>query len=536
MPCPHCSRDHGPDSIFCPATGKAISVSQIDAGATIDGKYRVVRRVASGGMGAVYEVVHERIRRRLAMKLILPELATNQEVIQRFELEARAASAIGHENIVEITDMGTTTDGLPFLVMEFLEGHDLSTLLEEGRSIPVPRAKHILAQILSALGAAHAQQIIHRDLKPENVFLIRRAEDPDFVKLLDFGISKIAGGDEAKLHLTSTGLILGTPYYMSPEQARGDKQLDHRSDLFAAGTMLYQMLTGRRPFAGENLNQLLYQILRGEITPPRQMNPEIPVALERVLVKALAIEPDQRFQDAETFRAALLGKRQVETSELPPVRASITPMAIPDAFSPTLMESGPGSAPVPPGTPMAWTGSSTVKTRRSRLALGLGIGVGALVVGVVAALLFGLIGQGSTPRRAPSQSGAITPEPSGPAMEGATVTALPNSMSDARASSDAPPVPVQPELVRLDLKVEPPAAAVELDGRLVAKLPIILPRTEKEHRLTVGAPGHEPETLTVHARSDQTLVIRLKVRPRVGRPGMTTTGMKPIKAFDGSDI
>ncbi|MDY0003994.1 MAG: serine/threonine-protein kinase [Polyangia bacterium] len=519
-PCPHCPREHDPDALFCPVTGKAISVSRIDANVVIDGKYRVLRRLASGGMGAVYEVLHERIGRRLAMKLILPELAQNEEVARRFELEARAASAIGHANIVEITDMGTTREGLPFLVMEFLDGCDLSVLLEPGLPLPLPRAKHILAQTLSALGAAHGAGIIHRDLKPENVFLIQRGEDADFVKLLDFGISKIAGGEEAKLHLTSTGLILGTPYYMSPEQARGDKELDHRSDLFAAGTILYQMLTGRRPFAGENLNQLLYQILRCEIPPPRQFNPEIPAPMERVVLKALAMAPEHRFPDAESFRAALLGEREVATRELPPARLPPASQPAADPYSATLIETGENPSLVQ-GTPMAWSGSRKAPARgRGRMLWAIGVAATAALAAVVFALVMGN-------RREPSEGPAKAP----PAALGTDGTP-----ADARAIASPREAerPREPGEVRVELKLDPASAKVELDQREVTDRPLTLPRSDGRHQLRVSAPDYEPQTIEIHARADQTLVVLLRPSKATPRPGMRQVqeGMKRIKAYD----
>ncbi|MFH2009639.1 MAG: serine/threonine-protein kinase [bacterium] len=497
--CPHCSGQHDPEALFCPITGMAISVSRIGVGTLIDDKYRIIRRVASGGMGAVYEVLHERIQRRMAMKFILPELAANPEVSQRFEIEARAASAIGHENIVEVTDMGTTQDGLPFLVMELLQGFDLAVLLDQG---PVTRRRtvHIISQVLAALSAAHERQIIHRDLKPENVFLIQRGDDPDFVKLLDFGISKFAGGEDAKLHLTSTGLILGTPYYMSPEQARGERELDARSDLFSVGVILYQALTGKRPFAANNLNQLLYQITSGKIVPPREVNPDIPLALERVSLKALAHDVEHRFASADEFRDALLGHRQLSTREMPPARVSKGNMKVADAFNPTIAEHSVTDVdPAQTGTPLAWTGGRTQLTSRSPTLWLLVVGVLVIAAGAVFFVFRG--------RDRP-------PAPSQPVAPGAaTMTALPGGNGPAVMR-------IQPETIKVTLKVDPADARISLNGRVVTSSPIELLRTERKHRLLVEAKGYEPQALPLSATSDQTLVINLKRREAMAWPGM----------------
>ena len=495
--CPHCTGEHDDGALFCPTTGKAISVSRIQRGTLIDGKYRIVRRVASGGMGAVYEVMHERIRRRLAMKFILPELAANKEVSQRFEIEARAASAIGHENIVEVTDMGTTSDGLPFLVMEYLEGCDLGALLEQG-PVGTDRTVHIVSQVLAGLHAAHERQIIHRDLKPENVFLIERAGDPDFVKLLDFGISKFAGGEEAKLHLTSTGLILGTPYYMSPEQARGERELDQRSDLFSVGVILYQLLTGERPFAADNLNKLLYQITSGQLTPPRELNPDISVPLERVVQKALAHEAKHRFSSAPEFRSALLGEKHLSTREMPPARVVTDRLSVAGAYAPTVagttdMEVDPAAR----GTPLAWTGDRTQPRATNRGLLWAGV-AGLIVVAAVVTVVLLRYQRQRPDRAAASASPAAVNQP----MPRSAVTETPQIMR------------IQTETISLTLRLDPAEARVSLDGKKVVKTPIELPRSVTNHLLRVEADGYVTQELKVTSTSDQTLVIQLKPRPR----------------------
>lgn len=502
--CPHCGEAHKDDVMFCPKTGKAISVSRISQGTLIDGKYKVVRRVASGGMGAVYEAVHKRIGRRVAIKLILPELASSKEMTQRFEREARAASAIGHSNIVEVFDLGTTQEGLPFLVMEFLDGKDLGALIEERGALSVPVAKHIIGQVLDALSEAHAQKIIHRDMKPENVFLVSRGDDPYFVKLLDFGISKMCGGEEAKLHLTSTGLILGTPFYMSPEQARGEKTIDHRSDLFSAGTMFYQALTGKRPFTAENLNQLLYQIIGGKIVPPLEANPEMPLDMEKVLLKALAIDTEDRFASAKEFKAAVFGEQLVSTAEIQRHQSKRAKSNEVIAFSQTIQESTPGSISSPFATPMAWTGGKTTEEtpKKSRRLLGVVFG-GLFVLAVVMAFSFFLRSESGKKVESLNKSNPVAQSNS---SSGAGDNGVKASSKD---QSDVEPEKNENKTIRVKLSLDPKDAQVYLDGNRVEALPLEIMKGPEEHKLLVKKEGYVPKTLPIKAEADQILVISL---------------------------
>ena len=244
-------------------------MDELPEGAALDDKYRVVRHLSSGGMGAVYEVEHRGLGKRLAAKLLKPELARRADLLERFRREARAASAIGHEHIIEVTDLGQTAHKVPFLVMELLSGQTLAALCKAERRLEPARAVHIARQILSALGAAHARGIVHRDLKPENVFLIQRGGDPDFVKLLDFGIAKLLDEVDAP-ELTRAGQVVGTPTYMAPEQARGEKTVDGRADLYGVGAILYRMVTGQRPYTAPNFNALLFAIAQGQLDKAAQ--------------------------------------------------------------------------------------------------------------------------------------------------------------------------------------------------------------------------------------------------------------------------
>ncbi len=269
-------------------------------GQTLGGKYRAIRVLGEGGMGAVYECDHVALHRKVAVKVLHPAQARKKASVARFQNEAHVAGAIGHPNICSVLDMGELDDGSPFLVMELLLGETLAERIASEGALPFDDVVDVISQVLSGLVAAHARGVIHRDIKPENVFLTTRAGLPAMVKLLDFGISKVAGADD--LHLTRTGMVMGTPFYMSPEQARGDRNLDHRVDIYATGVMMYECLTGRRPFHAANYNALLMQILTADPRPLRDVRPAIPEPFEHVISKAMSRDRERRFQNASDFQ------------------------------------------------------------------------------------------------------------------------------------------------------------------------------------------------------------------------------------------
>jgi serine/threonine-protein kinase len=326
-------------AVTAPAPAPADAAFDSLIGATLAGRYEIVRRIGEGGMGAVYEARHAVIGKRVAVKVLLEKFLTKSDFVARLLQEARLASSIGHENIVDVTDFGTTDDGRSFVVMEFLDGEALSQLIMREAPLPVERSLRIARQVASALGAAHAKGIYHRDVKPENVYLVRRGE-ADFVKVVDFGISKAVkqgGNDEAgeAYRLTHTGLLLGTPLYMSPEQARGDEDLDHRVDIWALGVMMYECLTGEVPFRANNYLGIISQVLTHTAAPPSKVRPElgIPDAVEAVVMRAMAKDRALRYQamtDLERDLERLLaGDQNVGLPLVPegaaPGRPPITP-------------------------------------------------------------------------------------------------------------------------------------------------------------------------------------------------------------------
>ncbi|HWM84821.1 MAG TPA: serine/threonine-protein kinase [Kofleriaceae bacterium] len=289
-----------------PGVQVVVEVKDSLVGTVLEHRYEIIRKIGQGGMGAVYEATHKLIGKRMAVKVLLDKYAQKDPIVARLEQEARLASQIGHTNIIDITDIGQTEDGRTFVVMEFLEGESLGALIARSGRLDTRRAIGIARQVASALSAAHEKEIVHRDIKPENIFLLRRGED-DFVKVVDFGISKSIrpeSGDESP-RLTQTGMVLGTPLYMSPEQARGDEQLDHRIDVYALGVILYEMVTAEVPFRGTNYLNILSQVLSEEATPPSQLNPEVSADLEAVILKTMEKDRDERYQTMDEMAADL---------------------------------------------------------------------------------------------------------------------------------------------------------------------------------------------------------------------------------------
>jgi endoglucanase len=262
-------------------------------GSVVGGKYRLVRRLASGGMGVVFEAQHTLVGRRFAVKLLRRELAQRRDILARFQREAAAAGALESENVAAVLDLGIADDGTPYMVMEYLAGESLAALLAREGRLPVGRAADLVAQACRGIGAAHAARIIHRDLKPQNLFVSRREDGTDLLKVLDFGVAKLRDADDA-IAETRTGTVIGTAAYMAPEQARGDQSIDHRADVYAIGTILYELLSGRRPHPGESQNAVLHHIATQPAVPLVSVAPEVPAGLVDVVERTLALAPDDR--------------------------------------------------------------------------------------------------------------------------------------------------------------------------------------------------------------------------------------------------
>jgi serine/threonine-protein kinase len=272
------------------------------AGQVIEGKYRIVRVLGVGGMGAVYEGENVRIHRKVAIKVLHAQVASKADIVQRFEREAQAAGRIGSEHIVEVLDLGNLPSGERFMVMEYLDGEPLTNRIKARGRLTAHEAAPLLRQLLEGLAAAHAAGIIHRDLKPDNVYIVKKGGQ-DFVKILDFGVSKFSGTD-SEFSMTRTGAVMGTPYYMSPEQARGQK-IDARSDLYSIGVVAYQAVTGKVPFNAETFNELIFKIALETPEPVEACVPGFDAGFSAIVRKAMAREPDQRFSTAYEFAQAI---------------------------------------------------------------------------------------------------------------------------------------------------------------------------------------------------------------------------------------
>jgi len=327
-------------------------MASLSSGQILEGKYQIVRELGRGAMGVVHEALHMALGRRVAIKTLLAGSGPDPELAARFEREARAASAIGHPHIVDVFDLGRTPEGLLFMAMELLDGKPLSTLLEETPRLPVPLAVDLASQMLSGLGAAHRHGIVHRDLKPENIFVLDSEDRPNFVKIVDFGISKIlvhsAHGQRAagRGQGTAVGTVLGTPLYMSPEQILGQVgRIDHRSDIYSAGVVLYEMLCGCTPFEGESPSKIFASILDGWFPLPHDLRRDIPPNVEAAILRALDRDMEKRFESATAMREAITGR----SADVTP-----SPELVSDAFAtqPTTVHQPSNVQRVDPFTPL----------------------------------------------------------------------------------------------------------------------------------------------------------------------------------------
>jgi tRNA A-37 threonylcarbamoyl transferase component Bud32 len=292
--------------------GPPQAIASLRIGELVGGKYRISRFLAEGGMGVVYEAQHEIVRRRFAVKFLRPDYARRREFLGRFQREAEAAGALESEHIASAVDFGVAADGSPFIVMEYLVGEDLASLLAREGPLPLERAADLCVQACHGAEVAHAAGILHRDLKPKNLFIGRREDGSDLLKILDFGVAKLAPlrYDHAT---TDTGTVMGTPAYMSPEQARGEKALDARSDVYALGAILFEILSRQLPHPGDSPNAILHHIATRPAVSLADAAPGLPSALVETVDRALAADPGARPPSASALASGLapFAKRQV---------------------------------------------------------------------------------------------------------------------------------------------------------------------------------------------------------------------------------
>ena len=323
--CPVCSREYPDDIRFCQDDGTTLRSSAPAAslvGQVIADRYHVIKKLGEGGMGQVYLAEHVKMGRRSAIKVMNPSMVHDPDAVARFNREAANASRITHPNVCAVYDFGETPDGLIYLAMEFVEGEPLTDLLTREGALPPARATAIFKQTADALQAAHDLGIVHRDLKPDNIMIARGRDGSDQVKVVDFGIAKAVGGDETGQKVTKTGLVVGTPEFMSPEQLSGDK-VDGRSDLYSLGLVYFRMLTGQLPFQAETVQETMIKRLTDDPAKLGPTRPDLtfPAGLQEVIDAALVRTPAERYQTVAKFAEDVVGVVQLRR----PTRGAATP-------------------------------------------------------------------------------------------------------------------------------------------------------------------------------------------------------------------
>ncbi len=511
-------------------------------GMVLQDRYRIVRKIGDGGMGAVYEGEHLTIKRRVAIKVLHAQFATNPEIVARFHREAQAATAIGHPNIVEVTDMGRFEDGTSYMVLEYLEGRDWAHDIKQQGPQALGKCVHIISQVCDALEAAHQKGIVHRDLKPENVFLVPFRDDPNFAKVLDFGISKVMDDAVADRSLTQTGTALGTPYYMAPEQCQGKKDVDPRADIYSLGVMLFQALTAQYPFDDESYPMLVLKICTEAPPSLTRYRPDVPVEVEHIVNRMLAKHRDHRFARCAEVKAALA---PFAAHHAAPVLAADAPRT--SAHGPSVLAGVSGGGQVTPtGTAVLESGirppsgtpypASPTPAPGSNAALIGGVigGLALLLVAGVAAgawVAFNRGGEAQTPVAGsgptePGEDPATDPVAEPPAEPLAEPPAVAEPAVDPAPSAEvAPSAPtdVQPALVEVRVNVQPPNARVRsmtIDGEDVSHATSYRgDLAPGEHQLVVEAEGFQRRELTFTVEAEGAPVVNVVLDRERTRPG-----------------
>jgi serine/threonine-protein kinase len=498
--CPECGEGF-PAAGFCPRDGIPLADNAGDPllGITV-GSYRIARLLVEGGMGKVYKGVHPGIGSRVAVKVLSYECAQRHDLVERFFSEARAVNLIRHESIVNVLDLATLPDGRPYIIMEYLDGAPLASIVEHAVTtrtpLPLGGLARLAVEVLDALGAAHAKGIVHRDLKPDNIFVTPSGRP----KVLDFGIAKL--NDAGIGSATRTGSLLGTPHYMSPEQAAG-KPADHRADIYAIGVILFECVTGQRPFVAESLFDLLRMHIEVPPPSPRALRPDLSPDVESVILTALAKSPDQRFASAQAMSVALQhATSQLAPEQWTPITGSGTHRAVPSGgWQPTPPASwggaprGPRESVQPPHIGQLSTVSASAgqlqkadtrpiaATPASKRAVWIALGAAVVAGGVVAAVVVAGGGDGGT---SPTKPAEIV------ASESPTPPLPPPTTDD-----DEEPTPTE----SLDIDVADTAKHIEKKGkRIEKKLEQIEKKLEQLEKPDPPPPAGDPIASTPPAR------------------------------------
>ena len=426
-------------------------MADVTIGQLLDKKYRIVRLLGEGGMGAVYEGENVRIHHRVAIKLLHAGIADNASVVERFEREAQAAGKIGSDHIVEVYDLGELPSGSRYMVMEYLDGENLTARVTKAGRLTPQVAAPLMVQLLEGLEAAHKAGIVHRDLKPDNIFLTKDKRGEDFVKIVDFGVSKFnqLSGDSG-MSMTRTGAVIGTPYYMSPEQAKGSKQSDHRSDIYSAGVVLFECITGQVPYLADTFNELMFKIVLEPPPAPESLVPGLDPNFAAIIKKGMAREPSDRFQTSTEFAEAI-SQWMAGTPQAfrPPMQSS--PMSSPspmastgaggpvmaDIMQPAVGQTNPGQLPLA-GTTGAGSMTSSVKdtgAKKSSAVVAIAAVAAVLLLGGIGAVVLMKGGGDKTAAGpAPTTTATTVTAPTTPAVT--TPTATPTAQAAPTAQAE----------------------------------------------------------------------------------------------------
>ncbi len=496
------------------------------------GSYVIQRRLGEGGMGAVYELLHPGIGKRLALKLLHAEYAARPQIVQRFFDEARAVNVIGHPNIVDIIDFANLPDGRAYITMEFLEGDSLASYIRKRGALPVNEVAEIAHAIASALAAAHTSGIVHRDLKPENIHLVPRPDNPRYVKVLDFGIAKLSSDLHADpSSATRSGVVMGTPTYMSPEQAMGrTREIDHRTDIYALGIIIYEMLTGEVPFQAESFGDLMLKHLQAQATPVRQLRPELGEGWNAVVDRALAKKREDRFQSMDDMVAAIdaAASGRVPAVAAPGDRTVAAQMgnvgsapALPQGGGNGTVAYGQTPPPQQQGTLQAAAGAtpSVVEVPRggSKAAL---FGVAGVLAAIAAVVIFFVVRGGGSGKEAVAQvppDAMVAATPVTPPDAAVAIATPPDAMVAIALPPDAAPPPKQNKPPHHDSKpkgkgklkvLATPWATVIVDGKEKGTTPLTIELSAGRHKIELrnsemGAP--QRKRVTIKADKTQTI-------------------------------
>ncbi|MCY1055983.1 serine/threonine-protein kinase [Nannocystis sp. SCPEA4] len=449
-------------------------------GSLLLGRYQVLDRIGDGGMGAVYLAEHTTILKKFAIKVLSATLSLREDHVDRFMREARAASMINHPNVVEITDFGKTPDGQPFFVMEYLQGKDLAQVLSEAGSLAWKRVRPILLQVCSALQAAHEQGIVHRDIKPGNIVLVKRGSTLEHVKVLDFGIAKVISHEPDAKGLTQSGVVVGTPEYMSPEQGWG-QPVDHRGDIYALGVLLYELLTSKIPFSGTTMMEVLN---RHMFEVPDIKHPNIPEEVGAIILKAMQKDRTLRFQSMNEMAAAIEA-----------VGTGASPVTVVDEEIKT------------PWGPVTARFNAVPAQQRSWVWLSV---LSAVVA--VGAVVYAMVPDGS--------AGAVQPPP----------VAAPAVTPPVAAPVEQPKV-IPPEVERVRFKIATPGIEARiLDARDQGQFGVTndpngveVEKSDQPINIILRAPGYEDLTFQVVPSEDKTFEHELVAKAAAPTPTPATT-------------